>query len=663
MTELERLASTAVLGLALLQCAKQDDAGEMGIDESFLDRSADPCSDFYQFACGTWINEHPVDKYPGYHYLEGSGRDSILLQKIVSTDRDGMPYVADRDSELLGNYYDSCLRGRAAPAVSHTPLDALLTSITSATTLGDIATAVASLHAQGIVAFFWLGAEVDPGDPSRRVPALHTGGWNLDSTYFVDDPRSVLSQYEDHINRTAALYGVAIDAKQVLAIDAALAGAGLSREARADPNAVYHLTSLATLTAAATQFPWTQYLASSGFPAIAEVNVTDPGYFSKLDELLGSQPIDTLKTYLTWQVLESYAFALGQPFVVEEAKFHFGVLYGNPSPGSDTGACLGSTASIYGFSLSRPFVSVVFDETKRTASLKILSSLREALRREIDSRPWIDAATRSEAQQKLDKIDAKVGYPDIWPDPLVSLDRSTSYLQWWLAVRQASRAKNIASLGAAVDRTAWRDAPLVTNAFYSGTFNEIVFPAAILQSPQFVVERASAVNYGAIGSIMGHELTHGFDDDGRLFDGDGKLRNWWTPDVGAEFVSRAGCLADQYSHYEPLAGQTIDGHLTLGENIADLGGARLAYAAYQSSGVHESFAGSFDADQQFFLAFAQLRCSHGSDTEISSLLRSDPHSPDKFRVNGVVTNLPEFAAAFKCPAGSPMAPADRCEVW
>jgi len=664
MNEIGRSASTLLLALSLLRCTKTEEQPEIsGIDETFLDRSADPCTDFYQFACGTWIKEHPNDKYPNVVFLEGAGRSSILLRKLLDTDRAGAPYVPDRDATLLGDHFDSCIRGRQAAGVPHGALDALLTSISKAATLDDIAIAVASLHANGIAAFFWLGADVDAGNPSRNIATLYTGGWNLDSSYFMSDPMGILPQYEVHVDKTAALFFTKIDSKQAVLIEGALATSALTREARQDPHVTYNLTPIATLSAGAMSFPWAKYLQAAGLGSVTEINVSDVDYFTKLDALIGIQTIDALKAYLSWQVLESYAFALGQPFVVEEARFHSGVLFGNPNPSSDEGACVGSTASAFGFSLSRPYVSVLFDDAKRSGALKILGSITGALHREIDSRSWIDDATRAEAQQKLGKIDVKVGYPDVWPDPIVSLGRSDSYLQWWLAIRQASRKKEIASLGEAVDRKAWRTEPLVTNAFYSGAYNEIVFPAAVLQSPEFALERPSALNYGTIGSIMGHEMTHGFDSKGRRFDGDGKLRDWWTPGVDAEFVRRATCVADQYSHYEPLPGQTIDGELTLGENIADLGGAKLAYAAYKASGANESFSGPYDADQQFFLSFAQVRCSNEPDTVTAFYLHSDTHSPDKYRVNGVVTNLPEFANAFHCAAGSPMSPASRCDLW
>jgi len=378
MIEPLRRASIALLAMALLQCAKPDDGGETGIDESFLDRSSGPCVDFYQFACGTWIAEHPNDKYPTQVFLEGAGRSSLLLQRILDSDRQGAPYIPDRDSELLGNHFDACLQGRGAPTVAHDRLDTLLAGISKAATLDDIAAAIASLHASGILAFFWSGVGVDPGNPSRNLATLDSGGWNLDRGYYLNDTMSILPQYEEHINKTAALYGTTIDSKQVLAIETALATTALSREAQQDPYATYHLTPVATFTGTAISFPWQRYLEAAGLSTVSEINVADPDYFAKLDGLLGSQPLDSLKAYLAWQVLESYAFALGQPFVVEEARFHYGVFYGDPTPASDEGACVGSAASAFAFSLSRPYVTVLFDETKKTAALKILTSIREA---------------------------------------------------------------------------------------------------------------------------------------------------------------------------------------------------------------------------------------------------------------------------------------------
>jgi predicted metalloendopeptidase len=293
----------------------------------------------------------------------------------------------------------------------------------------------------------------------------------------------------------------------------------------------------------------------------------------------------------------------------------------------------------------------------------LLGSIKQALGAELTTRAWLDGPTRDAAQAKLDKVRDKVGAPDAWPAPPTIFLSGGDYQWQVLEVSRWKAQRNLASLAEPIDRDAWSTPPCVTTAFYSPGKNEMVFPAAILQTPQFAVGRPDAINYGTIGSIMGHELTHGFDDYGRQFDGDGKLANWWTPEAASAFVSRATCLADQYSTYEPLPGIGIDGQATLGENIADLGGLRLAYAAYKARGSKDPFSGSYTGDQQFFLAYAQMQCANFRDELVRSSIRSDEHSPPKFRVNGVVANLPEFAAAFACPAGSAMGPVDRCEVW
>jgi putative endopeptidase len=652
----------AALCLASVACSNADEAAAaVGIDETFLDPQTDPCTDFYQFACGSWISEHPVDQYPTRRFEEGDGRNSILLRRILESDAMGTPYIADRDASLLGKYYSACKTSRTSASVSHVAVDALLAAVASAVSRDDLADVIATLHAAGVRAFFWLGVQGDPGDPSRPVATLMPDGWNLDRSYFMTDATSVLSQYQVHISNTARLYGTEVNADQAIMVESALGKNARSHAAERDPYASYNLTPISSLRSTGAGFPWDRYLASAQFHAFEQLNVSDPDYLAKLEELWAAAPLDTLKTYLKWQVIEAYASALGRDFVVEEARFHRGVFFGDPTPADDSWACLQSAQSAYGFSLSRPFVSVVLDADKKASVEHMREAIRTAFHSDMASRDWLDPIARADAESKLDKISAKVGSPEIWPSAFAP--GVTSYLDWSIEAARERRRTNIDSLTRGLDNTAWAFAPSVANAAYLSQQNEIVLPAAILQHPQFAVARADAVNYGALGTIIGHELTHGFDDSGRQFDGDGKLRMRWSPAVVEEYAKRAECVAEQYAQYEPVPGQHIDGQATLGENIADLGGVRLAYLAYHAAGQRESFGGRFDPEQQFFLSYAQQWCSHLRDEVVASSLRSDPHSPDKFRVNGVVRNVPEFANAFHCAVDSPMAPTTRCSVW
>jgi putative endopeptidase len=653
---------------ATAACGGEDGNGPTvaGIDESFLDRSVDPCTDFYQFACGTWIAEHPTDKQAAtQRFFEGDGRTAYLLQKILDGDRLRMPYVPHAASDTLGNYYGACLTSRSASAPERLAVNTPLAEIGAASSLADLALVVAKLHANGIDALFDASVHADPGNPARNLVTFSAGGMSLpDRRYYFDATMSVLPQYEEHVRRLASLFPMplAIDPGAVLAVETALAKGLDADDTTGDPILAYNLLAFDAFTAMSTSFPWTAYLRVAGFPALGEVNVRRPAYFMKLDALWSSISVAEMKSYLLWRVLEAYGETMGREMLGEEARFHEGVFLGDPVPTPDWWACLQSTKWALGFALSRPYVGIMFDVDKMIASRDLITSIKQAFRRRLETRAWIDSATRREAEQKLDKIADKVGFPDVWPAevPGASAD---SFQQNVHSVRRWYRERNVGELSAPVDRSTWTVPPCTTNAFYRRDRNEIIFPAAILQTPLFAVDRARALNYGVIGAVMGHELTHGFDDDGRKFDGDGKLRSWWTTTTDQEFVQRSKCISDQYAGYEVLPGLHVDGQLTLGENIADLGGLKVAHAAYQANGANESFASSFGPDAQFFLAYAHIWCANHREEISRSSVRTDPHAPPRFRVNGVMRNMPEFASAFACAAGSPMAPKERCEVW
>ena len=654
-------------GACLVGCAGDDeDEPVAGIDESFLDRSVNPCTDFYQFACGTWIAEHPTDQSAAVQrFFEGEGRTSYLLNKILEGDRKGMPYVNHSTSMSLGNYYGSCMKSRSGTTFDRAPIDMRFAEIAAASSSAELAKVVVTLHADGVEALFHLWADADPGNPTRHVAALYTAGMSLpDRRYYFDATMSVVPQYEEHVRRLASLFPMApaIDPAAVLNVETALARGEDADDNTGDPIAAYNMLAFDAFTAISPSFPWSEYVRLAGFPTLAEVNVRRPVYLMKLDALWSSTPLEEMKNYLRWRVLEEYAEAMGSDVLAEEARFHQGVFQGNPLPAPDWWACQQATKRALGFALSQPYVGVVFNDEKMKASRDLISSIKATFRQHLASLSWFDPATRQEAVSKLDKVAEKVGFPDVWPDepPVGSAD---SYLRNLLGVRRWYRRTNVEKISQAVDRSAWTVPPCTTNAFYGRNGNEIMFPAAILQTPLFSIGRARALNYGVIGAVVGHELTHGFDDDGRKFDGDGKLRSWWTDATDQEFVRRSKCIVDQYASYDAVPGVKVDGVRTLGENIADLGGLKLAYAAYHASGANESLAGPFGPDAQFFLAYAQIECANYREELVRSRVRTDSHAPSRHRVNGVVTNMPEFAAAFACPAGSPMAPKERCEIW
>jgi endothelin-converting enzyme/putative endopeptidase len=661
----------------LPSCSGTDDAtsSPTGIDETFLDRSADPCSDFYQFACGTWIAQHPVPAgYVQSRFFESDNRNDFYYQKLVTDSTSSDPDLAKAQQ-----FHGSCMASRANSVVAPEVLAAQLAAV-STMTMSDLPSTLADLHAAGVSALFSADAGIDPGQPSRRVMELFDAGWSLPTKErYGNSPDGMESAYEGHMTALidlavsifassatpVAAYLGSFDAKAVFQFEKAIADASLDRAAFSDPVATYHLLDQATLTSMVPAFDWAGYFAAAGVSLEAGVDVGEPAFFASLQNLLSATPVAVIGQYLAWRVLEAEASTVGKALIDEEFRFHEGVLYGQMQANPDWYICLIATRREFGFALAKSFVDrFVPPETKQRAG-ELVSSIQGAMRADLSSLAWIDGDTRAQALAKLDALLPKVAYPDRWPVyGGLNLTSSTSYLDNVVDVRRYYRGLALAQLQMPVDRTVFAASPDTTNAFYSPSRNDITIPVAILDQPFFDPANSPVLNFGAIGSIIGHEITHGFDNYGRHFDGAGRLTDWWTPSVEAEFGTRAQCLVDQYSAYEPVAGAHVDGALTLGENIADLGGLKLAYAAHQATGGDKLTTG-FDADQQFFLSYAQTRCANPSPDFLGVSILVDPHSPEKYRVNGAVRNVPAFAAAFHCAEGAPLAPpaAERCEVW
>jgi endothelin-converting enzyme/putative endopeptidase len=383
-----------------------------------------------------------------------------------------------------------------------------------------------------------------------------------------------------------------------------------------------------------------------------------------LQALLTDTPPATLKQYLAWRVFEAQAHAAGRTLIDEEFRFHGAFLLGRTQLPPDWWVCLGATRSVFGFALAKEFVARFVPTDPRPAVVDLFDRVRRAMRDALTAAGWLDEPTRSRALEKLDRLTATVGYPDEWPTTTgLAIGPGTSYLEGWRAVSRWWAARAADRLGAPVIPGQFRTSPDVTNAFYSWSFNDVQLPLGIILDPFFWPERPAALNYGALGSIVAHEITHAFDESGRRFDGAGKLVDWWTDSVEGEFGARAQCLVDQYAAYEPVPGTRIDGRLTLGENLADLGGATLAHAAYRSAPANGTLVSRFSADQHFFLSLAQRSCAVESPPYLQVLLRTDPHAPRRFRVNGTLRNVPAFGAAFQCPEGATLNPTVRCALW
>jgi len=454
-------------------------------------------------------------------------------------------------------------------------------------------------------------------------------------------------------------------AKTVVRIETALARGSMPVVERRDPYKVYHRIDRSGLGREAPVFPWNVYFVELGYPDITAINVAVPAFFAQLNRVLTTTRIGDLRAYLRWHLLNASARALGARFVDEDFRFT-SALTGAERLLPRWKRCVGATDQALGEALAKPFVRRTFGVADRARARTMIEAIERSFDANLAGLSWMDAATRGRALEKAAQIANKIGFPDRWRDYGALEIERTSYLANLMRGATFESRRQLDKIGRPVDRTEWRITPPTVNAYYDPSLNEIVFPAGILQPPFFVAAAPDPVNYGAIGMVMGHELTHGFDDQGRKFDGHGNLRDWWTPPVAGAFTDRAACLVRQFDAYVAVGDQHVNGKLTLGENIADQGGLKLAYAAYRGtrgSAISTAQTGAFTAEQQFFISFAQSWCTKRRPDLERLLANIDPHSPPRDRVNGAVANLEAFALAFSCPAGSPMAPPTRCAVW
>jgi putative endopeptidase len=597
------------------------------------------------------------------------------LRAILERDAQGDTH-GDAYGQQLGDLWASCMD---EDAIEKRALEDLKPEIGRIDAVRDAKTLIdeiAHLHSVGVSAAFGFDSEIDFKDATRMIAGVSQGGLGLPERdyYFRDDQRTkdVRTQYEGHVARTLALLGETpkqseADATTVMRLETALAGASMTNVELRDPQKIYHRLDLAGTKKLAPDVPWDGYLAKIGFPDITAINVAQPDFVKELDTLTKTAKIADWRTYLRWHLGMSLSPWLSHPFV--EEWFHFRqVLTGTKVLQPRWKRCVRFADQMMGEALAQPFVKDHLGEDGKRAADQMVAGIEASMKVDLESLAWMDDATRTKAEDKLSKIVNKIGYPSKWRSyDGLAIDRA-SFLQ------NAERASNfevkreLGKVGKAVDKEEWEMTPPTVNAYYEPTMNEMVFPAGILQEPFYGKDQTPALNFGAIGMVVGHELTHGFDDEGRQFDAEGNLRDWWTGPVSAEFDKRTACVAQQYDDYVAVDDMHIKGKLTLGENIADLGGVKLSFATFERAAKdHPSTpsAGGFTPAQQFFVGFAQSWCANYRPESLRLLVATNPHSPPKFRVEGPLSNLGEFAAAFECKEGAPMVrpPPKRCEVW
>ncbi len=657
----------------------QHSSSEPVLDVSAMDRTADPCVDFYVYSCGSWIKKNPIPpdqaSWSTYGKLEDENRAQL---RTILEDAAKATGARNAVTRKIGDYYSSCLDEPAIEKLGVKPLLPELDRIAGLKSKQDLAEYVAtsafppSLYGGGTL--FTFRSNQDYKDSTQVIAEADQGGLGLpDRDYYLkDDAKSeeLRKAYVAHVAKMFELLGdkpadAAMEAATVMRIETALAKGQMTRVERRDPPKLYHKMSVADLQKLAPSFGWNSYFIKTELNSLASLNVVTPDYFRVMNEEIEKESLADWKTYLRWHATHDAATSLSAAFVKENFNFYGKTLRGREELPPRWKRCTNDVDNDLGEALGQAYVAKYFSPEAKQAALKIVNQVEAALQGEIQALPWMGAATKEQALTKLHAIRNKIGYPDTWRDysalQIVRGDEiGNSERASWFEFRRW-----LAKIGKPVDHKEWDMTPPTVNAYYDPQKNDINFPAGVLQPPLFSALSDAAPNYGDTGATMGHELTHAFDDEGSQFDAQGNLRNWWTDTDRKEFEQRAQCVVDQYSGYTVVDDIKINGKLTNGEDLADLGGTLLAYLAWKEDTKDQKLdpLDGLTPEQRFFVAYGQSWCTN--EREENKRLRAtvDPHSPEKYRANGVVANLPEFRAAFHCKPGQPMVRENACRVW
>jgi predicted metalloendopeptidase len=643
-----------------------------------MDRTVDPCQDFYRYACGTWLatTELPPDK-PRWvrSFSVVRERNRELLREIIEEATRGPD--SDAAGRLVGDYFGACMDEAAVERAGSAPLRPIFESIESVDGADSLLRITGALYRQGIEPLFGLGVFADLKDPGTNIAHLVQGGIGLpDRDYYVsEDPnkRELLAAYQLHVARMLELAGeeaaaAAAHAEGIVAFETELAKASRDRTAMRALDQQHHRMDRAGLAELTPGLPWNEFFASAGHPDVDDLNVRTPEFFEALEGLVNATDPAVLRSYLRWTAVDQTANRLPAAFVDANFEFYGRKLSGQQELEPRWKRCVNATSGALGEVIGQLYVSRAFAGDSKAKALEMIHDIEAAFDANLDSVAWMDDATKWRAHRKLMAVRNKIGYPDRWRD-YSSLELTpSSYFANASAVAEYDLDFAADKIGRPVDRTEWTFlSPQSVNAGYNPTGNEMLFPAGILQPPFFHRDFPAAMNYGAIGLGIGHELTHGYDDQGRKFDPSGAMLEWWEPDVAARYEEQAQCVADYYAAFEVEPGVHVNGELTLGENIADIGGLKLAHKAYlrwmERHGEPDALIEGMTDEQLLFVAAAQLWCTVASPEYMRQIVTTDPHTPDQFRAIGPMAHVPAFADAFACEPGTPMNAAERCEVW
>ncbi len=646
-----------------------------------MDLSVAPCDDFYRYACGKWVDgaEIPPDRASWSRGFDTvAQRNETTLHEILDAIVAGQPPPGTPEEPDLGSFYRACMDepGLQKGVVE---LKAQLKKLARVKDPDSLAAAIAEAHHDGVSPLFGFSSTQDFKDATLVIGEFDQGGLGLPERDFYtrDDERTqkIRTQYVAHIQKMFELLGLPVGpkdekpdalAKRIMDFETELAKASLTVVERRDPAKLYHRLERKGLTQAAPNFPWARFLTGVGVPKVDQLNVTHPPFFDKVSELVKSAPYETWRAYLAWVWLRSMVPALPKPFQDENFQFASQAYTGAKEDKPRWKKCVAYTDSELGEALAQPFVTKTFGPESKEKTRAMVKQIEQAFEQDLEGLAWMDAATKQKAIEKARAVINKVGYPDKWRTYAGLKLKGASFFTQLRRTSHLEEDRQLKKIGKPLDRSEWGMTPPTVNAYYNPSLNEMVFPAGILQPPFFNADATDAVNFGAMGMVVGHELTHGFDDEGRQFDAKGNLNQWWTPDSDKAFKERAQCVEKQYSQETAVDDLKVKGDLTLGENVADMGGVKLALRAFHEWRRDDPQAPSqstLSQDQLFFVGFAQAWCGKRRPELMRLLAQTDPHSPTRLRVDMPLENLPDFQRAFSCPAGSPMTRTQRCEVW
>src|SRR6267154_2385401 len=653
-----------------------DKPNSWGFDIANLDKTCKPCDDFYQFAMGGWMKSNPIPpEYSSWGtFTQLADKNQQNLRQILD-DAVKAKAAPGSNEQKIGDFYLSCMDTTAIDAAGTKPLEPELQRIREIKNLADLEREAERLHTKGVGALFRFSSNQDSKDSTRVIGGAVQGGLGLpEREYYLkedDKSKQLREAYTKHVAKMFELLGdpadkSAAEAATILKVETALATASMKNTDLRDPDKTYHKMMLADLKTLTPNFSWEAYFKAAEHPELKEINVGQPDFFKALDAQLAATPMGDWKTYLRWHLVNAAAPGLSEKFVAEDFDFRGKTLTGAKEIQPRWKRCVQATDRVLGEALGQLYVQKYFPPQAKARALEMVHNLIAALRDDLQTLPWMGPQTRGQAAAKLAAFAVKIGYPDKWRDySALKIDRA-GYLQNFERAAEFDLQRRLNKIGKPVDRSEWGMSPPTVNAYNNSSMNEIVFPAGIMQPPFYDAQADDAVNYGGMGAVIGHEITHGFDDHGSQFDAQGNLKDWWQPEDQKNFKERAQCVSDQFDGYVVDGDLHENGKLVLGESIADLGGLTISYAAYEKSlegKPQPPEKDGFTPEQQFFLGWAQVWGANERLEYARLMANTNPHPLLRFRGNGPLSNMAEFARAFGCKKGDAMVREKGCKIW